>query len=961
MKRIILLLGALAVAIPAFAQLATGSIYGRTVDQSGAAVAGATVTLAGSDATQTTTSDEGGAFRFLNVPPGTYRVTATLTGFSSVTRQNVVVAVGSTVEIPLNMKVAAVAETIEVTAESPVVDTKKVGTATNFSQDELAKIPNSRDPWALLRTVPGALLDRVNIAGNESGQQSSFKLKGTLARDGVWSMDGVNITDMAATGASPTYFDYDAFEEIQIATGGMDIRQSTGGVGLNFVTKRGTNAFHGTARGYFTHKKMAWSNVPGELAARGITPDTADHNSQVADYGADLGGPIVRDKLWFWGSYGRQDIRLVRSSGNLIDRTVLADYNLKLNWQATKGDMVNFLFFNGAKLKYGRSPGNAQVEPDSATWNQGNAYEDKPLHGLFKLEDNHVFNPNFFLTGKYAYYNTGFSLTPRGGLDQQQATISALLGRTFGSTQYSGNIRPQHTGNLDGSYFTNAMGGNNEIKFGAGYRYTRSEGVTIWPADKVQPRENSATDFRVRVYRDGLGINNSNYLSFYLGDSFTKDRLVVNLGVRYDRQWGKALPSNIEGNKTFSNLVPGISFNGYDTPFTWSDVAPRVGATYALDDGRKTVVRGSYSRYATQLAPGTDVGFANPSGGAGWAEYPWNDLNGDHFATPNEITITPTPLATGGGFNPAAPTSVTSADTIDPNYKAPRNDEFILGLDRELFPNFGVSLSYTHQRLARFRWTPRNGMLDGSQYTAGTPVTGTLQDGTAYSIPIFLPVAAAVTAGNSGRFETNQPGYRQTFNGLELSMIKRLSNKWMMRLAGAYNNHQEYWDLTPALDFLGNPTRRDEEPLVNGGQVSPRTSGSGTGDVFLSGKWTLNVNGLYQLPWNMEVAANLFGRQGTAYPIYRNVALGLDGTNRVLVSGLVDTFRFKEVWNLDMRLSKNFRFGGRYSALIAADLFNVTNSNVELNRQRNIGSTAFNQLTSNLSPRILRLGIRLNF
>jgi hypothetical protein len=959
MKRIILLLGALALAVPAFAQLATGSIYGRTVDQSGAAVPGVTVTLSGSAATQTTTSDEGGAYRFLNVPPGTYRVTGSLTGFSSVSRQNIVVAVGSTVEIPLNMKVAAVAETIEVTAESPVVDTKKIGTATNFSQDELAKIPNSRDPWALLRTVPGALLDRVNVAGNESGQQSGLKVKGTLSRDGVWSMDGVNVTDMAATGASPTYFDYDAFEEIQIATGGMDIRQSTGGVGLNFVTKRGTNSFHGTARGYFTHEDMAWSNVPGELAARGITADTADHNKQVADYGADLGGPIIRDKLWFWGSYGRQDIRLVRSSGSLIDRTVLADYNLKLNWQATKSDMINFLFFNGAKLKYGRSPGNAQVEPDSATWNQGNFYEDNPLHGLFKLEDNHVFNPNFYLTGKYAYYNTGFTLAPRGGMDQQ-GTISALLGRTFGSTNNQQFARPQHTGNVDGSWFASAMGGNHEVKFGAGYRYTRADSVNQWPGDKVSPRENSATDFRVRVFRDGFGINNTNYVSFYVGDSFTKDRLLLNVGVRYDRQWGKALPSTIDGNKAFPNLVPGITFNGYDTPFTWSDVAPRVGATYALDDSRKTVVRGSFSRYATQLATG-DVGWANPSGGAGWAEYRWTDLNNDHFATANEITITPTPLATGGGFNPADPTSVTSADTIDPNFKAPRNDEFIVGVDRELFANFGVSLSLTHQRLSRFRWTPRNGMLDGSQYTAGTPITGTLQDGSAYSIPIFTPNAAAVSAGNSGRFETNQPGYRERFNGLELSMIKRLSNKWMMRVAGAYNDHTEYWDLTPALDFLGNPTRRDEEPLVNGGQVSPRTSGSGTGDVFLSGKWTLNMNGLYQLPWNMEIAANLFGRQGTAYPIFRNVSLGLDGTQRVLVSPEVDTFRFKGVWNLDMRLSKNVRFGSRSSALIIADLFNVTNSNVELNRQRNIGSTAFNQLTSNLSPRILRLGLRLNF
>ena len=955
-KRIILLLlGVLALALPAFAQLATGSIYGRTVDQSGAAVPGVTVTLAGSDATRTTTSDDSGAFRFLNLPPGTYRVTAALSGFSSVSRQNVVVAVGSTVEIPLNMKVAAVAETIVVTAESPVVDTKKVGTATNFSQDELSKIPNSRDPWALLRTVPGVLLDRVNIAGNESGQQSGFKSKGSIRDDNVWSMDGVNITDMAATGASPTYFDYDAFEEIQISTGGNDIRQPTGGVGLNFVVKRGTNAFHGTARGYFTHQDLESTNIPDELKARGITKDSSDHNRQVADYGFDLGGPILRDKLWFWASYGKQDIRLLRQSGRVVDKTLLIDYNAKFNWQASAADMVSFLFFNGDKRKFGRSPGNAQVEPDSATWNQGNFYEDNPLHGLFKLEDYHVFSPSVYLTAKYAYYNTGFTLAPRGGMDQQ-GTISALLGRTFGSVNNQQFARPQHTANLDGNWFATSMGGNHEVKFGVGYRRTRADSVNQWPGDKVSPRENSATDFRVRVFRDGFGRNRNEYFSAYVGDTFTRDRLTLNLGVRYDRQWGAALPSKVDSNKSFPNLVPGIEFSGYDAPFRWSDVAPRLGFTFALDEGRKTLVRASFARYASQLSS-FEIGYSNPSGNAGWAEYPWSDANGDHFAQVGEITITPSPLAVGGGFNPLNPTSVTSANLIDPSLRAPLTNEFIVGLDRELFPNFAVSLAYTYQRLDHFEWEPRIGMTV-ADYTPGAVITGTLPGGTPFSVQTFLPIPARVDAGNSGRLLSNQPGYRRTFNGLEFTAVKRLSNKWMMRAGAAYNNHREYWDILQT--YILNPTRRDTDSLVNGGQVAPRTSGSGTGDVFLAGKWSLNANGLYQLPWGMEIAGNLLGRQGTPYPIYQNVALGRDGTQRVLVSPEVDTFKFKDLWDLDLRLSKNLTTG-RAHMVFTADLFNVLNANTELNRQRNVGSTAFNQLTSNLSPRILRLGMRLSF
>src|SRR5712692_3381562 len=113
-----------------------------------------------------------------------------------------------------HMSVAAVSETITVTGQSPIVDTKATGTSTNFTQDELARIPTSRDPWALLRTVPGVMVDRVNIGGNETGQQSNFQAKATRPADAVWTMDGVVITDMAAIGASPTYFNYDTFEEI---------------------------------------------------------------------------------------------------------------------------------------------------------------------------------------------------------------------------------------------------------------------------------------------------------------------------------------------------------------------------------------------------------------------------------------------------------------------------------------------------------------------------------------------------------------------------------------------------------------------------------------------------------------------------------------------------------------------------------------------------------------------------
>src|SRR5262245_23913858 len=176
------------------AQASTGNIYGSVLDASGAVLPGANVALKGvTIGGRTTTSDKQGDFRFLNLDPGMYKLTVTMTGFATVIR-DVIVTTGQNVNLSFPMKVAGTAEEITVSAETPVVDTKRVGTATTLTQEELAQVPQSRDPWAVLKTVPGVLVDRVNVAGNESGQQSGFVSKGSLPSDTQWNLDGVVLT-----------------------------------------------------------------------------------------------------------------------------------------------------------------------------------------------------------------------------------------------------------------------------------------------------------------------------------------------------------------------------------------------------------------------------------------------------------------------------------------------------------------------------------------------------------------------------------------------------------------------------------------------------------------------------------------------------------------------------------------------------------------------------------------------
>src|SRR5262249_6321296 len=153
------------------------------------------------------------------------------------------------------LKLSGVATEMVVTGESPLLDTRKTTTGVNVSQAELTSIPTGRDPWVVLQSVPGVLVDRVNVGGSESGQQSLYMAKGSGPTSGVWSVDGVNITDRSATGSSPTYYDFDSSKEMQVSTGGSDVTLVTSGATLNMVTKRGTNDVHGSARLFATDSR----------------------------------------------------------------------------------------------------------------------------------------------------------------------------------------------------------------------------------------------------------------------------------------------------------------------------------------------------------------------------------------------------------------------------------------------------------------------------------------------------------------------------------------------------------------------------------------------------------------------------------------------------------------------------------------------------------------------------------
>jgi len=301
----------------AFAQLQTGNLYGKVSDQTGAALPGVTVTLDTGEAPQVQVTNAQGEFRFLSLAPATYKIKAELQGFSPVEYPHIVINVGRNTNIEVTMN-SAVEDVITVTSESPLLDERAIRTGNTVSQNELARIPTARDPWTVLQSTPGVLIDRVNVGGNESGQQSTYVGPGSMQAQSIWSVDGVVITDMAAIGSTPSYFDFGAFEEMQISTGGSDATIATGGVVLNLVTKRGTNEYRGSAR-YLqapgstqSDTSFSASDLPTNPTSGAkqpqFGPSFSNKINKVDDWGGEIGGPILKDHIWAWGSYGQQDV-----------------------------------------------------------------------------------------------------------------------------------------------------------------------------------------------------------------------------------------------------------------------------------------------------------------------------------------------------------------------------------------------------------------------------------------------------------------------------------------------------------------------------------------------------------------------------------------------------------------------------------------------------------------------------
>jgi hypothetical protein len=950
-------------ATPSAAQVFTGRIDVTAVDSTGAILPGATVEVTGpQDAVQVT--DARGEAHFLGLPPGTYAVTAKLAGFGDYENKNVPVVVGASVPLRVSMAVGGLAQTVEVTGETPVVDPKKTTTSTNVTLDELQKVPSSRDPWVVLQTVPGVIVDRVNVGGAESGQQSNYQAKGAGAGENTWNIDGVAITDMAALGSSPTYYDFDMFQEMQVTTGGADLTAATGGVGLNFVLKSGSNTPHGSTRIYYENEGMQANNLPSELAASlgGVTGkgNRIDKNT---DYGVELGGPILRDRLWAWGAYGKTDVTLL-TLANTPDQTILENLSFKGTGQATDAVRGSFTFFRGDKKKFGRGAGPTRAQ--ETTWNQTGPTS------LYKGEGNFVVGSSLFLTGRYSYVSGGFHLTPQGGLTTPYYTDDAGVLR--GSYVDFETVRPQNSLAAEGNFFR----GNNEVKFGFGWRRADIDSTSLVPGFGVQTVHTGYPVMQAEFTAwNHYTSTRGQYSHAFIGDTITFDRMTINAGLRWDRQTSSVNEFSQAGNANLPSLLPDVTGQAVKDVVVWNSVTPRIGMSYALDDARKTLLRASYGMFASQLNA-TAGGFLSTVQYRGVYFYDVIDTNGNRVVDPSEVagrTCTEAIAATGAcnwyGFDPANPGAVDDPIHSVGDYSTPMTHEFQLGADRELMPNFGISGTFTWRHFTDFVW--RNNGLTGADYVQIDTLTGTHPAVGSFSTPIYGVAPGRMPANRAATIYRSRDGYTQRYLGFELAATKRLSNRWMGRFGFSTNSHREYFDgpeaygdPTPLLPLTTGLTSANlgTGPNQDGGVVMRTTTGSGKSGIHqVLPKYQFIATGLYQAAWGINLAANLVNRQGFSTPYHRTQVTTTDPNSArksVLAVVDVDAARLPAVTSLDARVGKEFAFN-RFRLNLDVDVFNVLNSNTVLGRQYDLRVTAADNVLEIMNPRVLRLGVRFNF
>jgi len=939
----------LAVAGSVLAQTQTGTITGVVTDEQGAVMPGVTVSIQSPaliGGTRTAVTNSTGSYLFSQLPPGLYSVVFQLSGFSTIRMEEIDVRVAFVSTVNARMQVAGVEETVTVTGESPVVDVKSSVTATNIDKELFETVPSGNNPFVMAGMVPGMVTGRLDVGGNEGAQQYNLEMFGSDPGQKTFSVDGLKVNWPGGSGGfTMQYYDFAMYEEYNFQNASQSAEVDVPGVYMNMVTKSGGNEFSSDNTFYFENDGLQGNNIDEELEAQNI--QQGNPIDIAYDWNSTLGGPIVQDKAWFFGSvrWWRLDqfqTGATNPDGSpAIDDNRIRNFMGKVTYQPATLDKISFMAQGNHKQRFHRRDPPYLFVEDQAT-----RFQDQWAYNAIGQYSRVVGQTGLF----DIRFGRMWGETPYGyqeGVGPDDISIADTVRFTIVNSQFTEYFNPNSRNQFNVSYslFKDWFNGNHDLKVGLQMSWERMFQESRRLQDHRLELASGVPSFAVIGNTPVTEEELTRTWALYLQDNWTiGQRLTLNLGVRVDSING-IVPEQSSPAGTWIGERTQARIDGLPS---WTNVAPRLGFSYDLRGDGRTAIKGSYGRYYVQT--GTLIAENLNRNGVSEVRATWRDLDGN-------LRITPGPCGniTCSAELGTIPAFSTSNRTYDGNAKRPFDDEFSVGVDHSLTNDLGVSATYHHRR------HPYGlGIINLARpSTAYTPVDRqfTNPSGQVETVTVYSLNAALLRVSQTSI--TSSEVLNSSYDGVNITVNKRYRDRWQLLGGVAFSNNKGFYHdgiLTTGNGFdLNNPNSY---------------VGREDSSIFTDVPFQLNLAGSYLFPKDVLVAFKYTARSGI--PLLRQLSVrGLTQTETVYVAPRgEDRTEFVGAF-LDLRLSKRFAISERARFEANIDLFNLLNSNSILDQNASVGvstgptvaslSTTWGRPSLLLTPRIIRFGVRLSF
>lgn len=952
--------------IPTSAQDFRGRINGTVTDNTGAVLPGVTVTASSPALIQAQVQVTGadGSYRFIALPPGVYTVDFELAGFQNVKREGVRVVINQTLTVDQALNVATLQETVTVTGASPIVDTSTTQVGTNFTKELLTEVPSARDIWAFMAQAPGMQMASFDVGGSRSGSQTGFLAYG-FGDQNQTKLEGIDTTE--GTGGNAGYFDFGSFEEFQMGGAGTGADSFGGGTNMAITVKSGGDRFSGNFYGDWQGDSTISDNVPDAFRVAGQRDEDGYYSRSALtrgnpidrqyDVNFNVGGPLWKQKAWFFYSYRINDQYKYTLGIDTLARSKLTNnYTFKGTFQLNRNNQLIGFLNKRNKLQDLRDLG--PLVPESAARYQ--ASRNYP----WKWEWTSVIGGKAFLDVIAGNWYNFFPLRPT---DEVGLASNVVPGRIdtqsnqrtgyHDSYQDQKRFKPQVYVSL--AYFKDGWFGSHDMKIGYDWKRDRRFFFRDQPGGNIFYRDLAGAVNELELYNaPNTSQNDVVYNAGHFSDTWKMtDRLTVNIGLRFEKyvdeypdqsftpgghtmlaNWPADL--NPAERARYMSFIAPVSSQGRVVADTFN-ISPRIGFAYDLFGDNRTVVKGFYGRFYFNSAD-TLADLENPVGSSR-LRYRFNDLNGNRLLDgPNELGAFVSNQG-GAGFV-----------DVDDNIKRPYSQEFSTHLEREIIPGLSGRASYVYKNV-RNEWveidpTRAAAMNVPFQFVdiGADGVRGTSDDQTLNLVD--RPVSTPQT-----RLYTNptDPAYNSDFQTLEFAINRRFAGKWMLLTSFGYTWLDQFHAVT---------TNTGANDAISQGKSylwRPNQRLFGDNGKETSTLWNYKVVGRYVMPFQIGVSGTWKAQSGRQWGRNVQVAFPGDGTQNVRVEP-VTANRAPSVTMLDVRADKSFSFGKFGKATFQVDVFNALNRGTVTNFQTVTGAN-FMSVLGILDPRIVRFGFRYDF